>query len=82
VIDVSFNVSYDLNNTTCRHAVLCDCRFLQVPSLLQLNLFGCRRASGPQLQVVLDRLPALQWISLNGCHGINTIHLTRKRSIA
>jgi hypothetical protein len=51
---------------------------VQVPALQQLNMYGCRRASGPQLQVVLDRLPALQWISLNGCHGITTLHLTRR----
>lgn len=51
---------------------------VQVPALQQLNMYGCRRASGPQLQVVLDRLPALKWISLNGCHGITTLHLTRR----
>jgi hypothetical protein len=53
---------------------------VQVPVLQQLNMYGCRRASGPQLQVVLDKLAALQWISLNGCYGITTLHLTRKRS--
>jgi hypothetical protein len=53
---------------------------VQVPALQQLNMYGCRRASGTQLQVVLDKLAALQWISLNGCYGITTLHLTRKRS--
>lgn len=63
------------------HSLNCAARLLsavQVPALQQLNMYGCRRASGPQLQVVLDRLPALQWVSLNGCHGITTLHLTRR----
>lgn len=57
---------------------VCMCACVQVPALRQFNLYGCRRASGVQLQVVLDRLPALQWISLNGCLNITTLHLTRE----
>lgn len=51
----------------------------QVPSLHQLNLYGCRRASGPQLQVVLDSLTHLAWASFNGCAGIQSLYLTRKQ---
>jgi hypothetical protein len=51
---------------------------LQVPALQQLNLFGCRRASGLQLQVVLLGLPRLRSIDLNGCWNIHSLHLTGK----
>jgi hypothetical protein len=52
----------------------------QVPSLRQLNLYGCRRASGAQLQVVLDSLTHLNWASFNGCVGLQSLHLTREYS--
>eukprot|EP00878_Enallax_costatus_P012802 GHUV01013369.1.p1 GENE.GHUV01013369.1~~GHUV01013369.1.p1 ORF type:complete len:593 (+),score=209.00 GHUV01013369.1:1222-3000(+) len=47
----------------------------QVPALQSLNMFGCRRASGQMLQLVLDMLPELQQIDLNGCWGISRLHL-------
>jgi hypothetical protein len=49
---------------------------MQVPALQQLNLFGCRRASGLQLQVVLQSLPQLRSIDLNGCWNIHSLHFT------
>jgi hypothetical protein len=49
-----------------------------VPALQQLNLWGCRRAAGLQLQAVLDTLPDLRWLSVNGCHSIQRLHLVRE----
>eukprot|EP00879_Flechtneria_rotunda_P013445 GHRR01014038.1.p1 GENE.GHRR01014038.1~~GHRR01014038.1.p1 ORF type:complete len:724 (+),score=273.34 GHRR01014038.1:1101-3272(+) len=48
------------------------------PQLQQVNLFGCRRASGQQLQTVLQQAPKLRWISVNGCWNIASLHLTGK----
>ncbi|WIA30883.1 hypothetical protein OEZ86_000937 [Tetradesmus obliquus] len=48
----------------------------QVPALQQLNLFGCRRASGLQLQAVLAGLPQLRAIDLNGCWNMHSLHFT------
>lgn len=53
----------------------------QTPALQQLNMYGCRRASGRQLQVLVDRLPLLTWLSVNGCHGIQALHLIRECDI-
>jgi hypothetical protein len=50
--------------------------FVQVPALQHLNLFGCRRASGLQLQAVLQSLPQLRSIDLNGCWNMHSLHFT------
>ncbi len=49
------------------------------PQLRSLNLFGCRRVSGAQLESVLGHMMELRTLNLNGCWELPRLHLASER---